>query len=130
MEIHLDNRAVKQIRISAADAIEEGDTEALREDICEAFSEEQVEEIETRLDSGDFYEFLKDIIEDEWSGDDVDELFDLLETQLGDLGIDMKFAGRTTDDADEDEEVVVDDDDDDLDGDEEGLEDEGDDDDL
>ena len=51
MEIHLDKRAVKLIRLSAQDAIEEGDTEALREDIYEAFSEEQVEELERRLAS-------------------------------------------------------------------------------
>ena len=31
MEIFLDKRAVRQIRISAQDAIEEGDTETLRE---------------------------------------------------------------------------------------------------
>ncbi|HZF56719.1 MAG TPA: hypothetical protein VE093_49230 [Polyangiaceae bacterium] len=111
MEIHLDKRAVKQIRLSAADAIEEGDTEALREDVLEAFTEEQVEEIERRIDSGDFFEFLTDIL-DEWSGDDVDELFELLETQLGEIGIDLKYESR-----DEDEEDVEDDDDldDDLD---------------
>ena len=39
MEIVLDKRAVKQIRLSAQDAVEEGDTEALREDILEAFTE-------------------------------------------------------------------------------------------
>jgi len=33
MEIYLDKRAVKQIRLSAQDAIEEGDIETLREDI-------------------------------------------------------------------------------------------------
>jgi hypothetical protein len=38
MEIHLEKRAVKLIRTSAQDAIEEGDTETLREDIMEAFS--------------------------------------------------------------------------------------------
>src|SRR5262249_15035087 len=52
MEIFLDKRAVRQIRLSAQDAIEEGDTETLREDILEAFTEEQVEEIERRLDNG------------------------------------------------------------------------------
>ena len=78
MEIHLDKRAVRQIRLSAQDAIEEGDTETLREDILEAFTEEQVEEIERRLDSGDFFEFLSDML-DEWSGDDVDELFELID---------------------------------------------------
>ncbi|MCC6557317.1 MAG: hypothetical protein IT372_30570 [Polyangiaceae bacterium] len=108
MEIHLDKRAVKQIRLSAADAVEEGDTEALREDVLEAFSEEQVEEIERRLDSGDFFEFLTDVL-DEWGGDDVDELFELLETQLGDIGIDLKYEPR---DEDEDEEELDDSDDD------------------
>jgi hypothetical protein len=100
MEIHLDKRAVRQIRLSAADAIEEGDTEALREDILEAFTEEQVEEIERRIDSGDFFEFLTDVL-DEWSGDDVDELFELLETQLGEVGIDLKTDAKV---ATEDEE--------------------------
>jgi hypothetical protein len=104
MEIHLDKRAVRQIRLSAADAVEEGDTEALREDILEAFTEEQVEEIERRIDSGDFFEFLTDVL-DEWSGDDVDELFELLETQLGDIGVDLKYEPR-----EDDEEEEVDDD--------------------
>ena len=55
MEIYLDKRAIRQIRLSAQDAVEEGDIETLREDILEAFSEEQVEEIERRLDSADFH---------------------------------------------------------------------------
>jgi len=111
MEIHLDKRAVRQIRLSAADAIEEGDTEALREDILEAFSEEQVEEIERRIDSGDFFEFLTDVL-DEWSGDDTDELFELLETQLGDIGIDLKYEPREEEDEEEDDEEALDDEDD------------------
>ena len=39
MEILLDKRAVRQIRLSAQDAVEEGDIETLREDILEAFTE-------------------------------------------------------------------------------------------
>src|SRR5580700_10873802 len=93
MEILLDKRAVRQIRLSAQDAIEEGDTETLREDILEAFTEEQVEEIERRLDNGDFFEFLTDLL-DEWSGDDADELLELIDTQLGDVGVDVKFEKR------------------------------------
>jgi hypothetical protein len=112
MEIHLDKRAVRQIRLSAADAIEEGDTEALREDILEAFTEEQVEEIERRIDSGDFFEFLTDVL-DEWSGDDVDELFELLETQLGDLGIDLKYEPREEDEEEAEDDVDLDEDDED-----------------
>ena len=71
MEILLDKRAVKQIRLSAQDAIEEGDTETLRDDILDSFSEDQVEEVERRIDT-DFYDFLGDTLE-EWSGEDVDE---------------------------------------------------------
>ena len=104
MEIVLDKRAVRQIRLSAQDAIEEGDTETLREDILEAFTEEQVEEIERRLDSGDFYEFLTEML-DEWSGDDVDELFELLDAQLGDIGVDVKFEKKGAAAAAEEEEA-------------------------
>src|SRR5215471_19303756 len=122
MEIHLDKRAVKQIRLSAQDAIEEGDTETLREDVLEAFSEEQVEEIERRLDTGDFFEFLTDML-DEWSGDDVDELFELMETQLGDVGIDLKYEAKEAAVASEEEEEEEEEDDD-FDEDEEDDEDE------
>ncbi len=120
MDIYLDKRAVKQIRISADEAIEEGDTDTLREDIMEAFTEEQIEEIERRIDSGDFYDFLSEML-DEWSGDDVDELFELLESALVDVGIDLKYA-RTTGEEEEEEE--------DAEGDDEGEGDEDDDEDV
>src|SRR6476469_6108351 len=103
MELYLDRRAVKQIRLSAQEAIEEGDSESLREDILEAFTEEQVEEIERRLDTADFFEFLTDVL-DEWSGDDVDELFELLETQLGEVGVDLKTEAKV--DAESDAEAA------------------------
>ncbi len=110
MEIYLDRRAIRQIRLAAQESIEEGDTESLREEVLEAFSEEQVEEIERRLDSGDFFEFLTDVL-DEWGGDDADELIELLETQLAEAGIDMKTDARAEtsegegeDDEDEDED--------------------------
>lgn len=120
MEIVLDKRAVKQIRLSAQDAIEEGDTETLREDILEAFTEEQVEEIERRLDSGDFYEFLTEML-DEWSGDDVDELFELLDAQLGDIGVDVKFDKKVAAEEEADEEGADDEEFDDEDLDDEDL---------
>jgi len=103
MDIYLDRRAVRQVRLSAQEAIEQGDTEALREDILDAFDEEQVEEIERRLDSADFFEVLTDIL-DEWSGDDVDELFELLDAQLSEVGIDLKFDGKEEDEEEEEEE--------------------------
>ncbi len=125
MEIYLDRRAVRQIRLSAQEAIEEDDTESLREDILEAFKEDQVEEIERRLDNGDFFEFLIDVL-DEWSGDDVDELFELLETQLGEVGVDLKTEPKTDDESGEEPEEEDDDEDDDADDDEDFLEDDDD----
>lgn len=122
MEILLDRRAVKQIRLSAQDAVEEGDTETLRDDILDAFSEDQVEEIERRIDT-DFYDFLGDTLE-EWSGEDIDELFDLMESQLADVGIELKYETVDTADEDEDADDDFEDDDDDLgDDDEEPLKD-------
>jgi hypothetical protein len=120
MEIYLDKRAVRQIRLSAQDAIEEGDIETLREDILEAFTEEQVEEIECRLDDGDFFEFLTDLL-DEWSGDDADELLELIDTQLGDVGVDLKFEkrGAAAENEEEEEDESTDYEDEDFDEDEE-----------
>ena len=121
MEIFLDKRAVKQIRVSAQDAIDEGDTDTLREDIIEAFSDEQIEEIERRVDSVDFNDFIAEIL-DEWSGDEVDELFELIEGHLSEAGIDVKYPGSEGKEDEEEEEE--DDDDDDDDDDEDGDEDE------
>ena len=123
MEIYLDKRAVRQIRLSAQDAIEEGDIETLREDILEAFTEEQVEEIERRLDNGDFFEFLTDLL-DEWSGDDADELIELIDTQLGDVGVDLKFEKRAAAEAEEEEGEAADYEDEDFEEDEDLDEDE------
>ncbi|MCB9709137.1 MAG: hypothetical protein H6714_10155 [Myxococcales bacterium] len=129
MEIILDRRALKHIRNSATDAIEEDDTETLREDILDAFSEEQVEEIERRIDGGDFYELLSELI-DEWSGDEVDELLELIEAQLSEAGLELKYATDEYEEedeeedpeeepADDEEEVIADNGDIDLDGEDE-----------
>src|SRR5436190_3145419 len=103
MEILLDKRAVRQIRNSGTDAIEDGDTETLREDVMDAFSEEQIEEIERRIDGGDFYDFIGDTLE-EWDGDDIDELFELLESHLSDVGIEVKYDPPDPDAEEEEEE--------------------------
>ena len=54
---------------------------------------------------------------DEWGGDDADELFELLETQLGDIGVDLKYAPKEGDDEEEEDAVDLDDDEDDDDDD-------------
>lgn len=126
MEIYLDRRAVRQIRVSAQEAIEEGDTESSREEIIDAFSEDQVEEIERRLSHGDMFEFVTDIL-DEWSGEDADELIELIETQLGELGLELKIDAKDdeedTEEEDDDDDDAEPDEDDDVDvgGDEEEV---------
>ena len=111
MEIYLDKRALRQIRLSSSDAVSEEDYETLREDITEAFSDEQIEEIERRIDNADCHDFLGEILE-EWSGEDADELFELLEAQLAEAGIDLKYPAYDGDDEDDvDDEGDVDDDD-------------------
>jgi hypothetical protein len=126
MEIYLDRRAVRQIRVSAQEAIDEGDTESSREEIIDAFSEDQVEEIERRLSHGDMFEFVTDIL-DEWSGEDADELIELIETQLGELGLELKVDAKDDEedaeeeDEDDDEAEADDDDDVDVSGDEEEV---------
>ena len=102
MDIFLGKRSTRGIRLSAHDAIDEGDTDTLREDLMEAFNDDEIEEIERRVDSGDFFEFVTDILE-EWAGDEVGELFDLLQTQLADVGVELRFYS-TDNDNDEDDE--------------------------
>jgi len=122
MEIFLNKRVIRQIQLSVADAIEDGEIDALREDLVSVFSDDDIEEIERRIDSGDFYEFISEIL-DEWSGEDMDELMELLETQLADADVELKYTAPETDDEEEEvededeteEELIVDDaDDDDL----------------
>ncbi len=119
MEIFLNKRAMRQVRLSVADAIADGETDALREDLVSTFSDDDIEEIERRIDSGDFYDFITEIL-DEWSGEDLDELLELLETQLADADVDLKYTAPEDDDSDDDadaeeteEELIVDDSDDD-----------------
>jgi hypothetical protein len=109
----LPKHAVRQIRLSAHDAVEEGDSDTLRDDIIAAFSDDQVEEIERRIDSGDFSELVADIL-DEWAGDEVDELFELLEAHLSDAGVEVKYSDPEFEDeeaAEEDEPEEEEDDD-------------------
>jgi hypothetical protein len=123
MEIFLNKRAMVRVRLSVADAIEDGEIDALREDLVSVFSDDDIEEIERRIDSGDFYDFITEIL-DEWSGEDLDELMELLETQLADADVDLKYTAPEKDDEveaeveeeeeEEEEELVADDDEDDL----------------
>jgi hypothetical protein len=111
MEIFLNKRAMQRVRLSVADAIEDGEIDALREDLVSIFSDDDIEEIERRIDSGDFYDFVSEIL-DEWSGEDLDELMELIETQLADADVDLKYTVPETDEEEEAPESDDDDDDD------------------
>ncbi len=122
MEIFLNKRAMRQVRLSVADAIADGQIDALREDLVGVFSDDNVEEIERRIDSGDFYDFITEILE-EWSGENLDELMELLETQLADADVDLKYTAPENDDSEDDaeeeeeeteEELIVDESEDDV----------------
>ncbi len=120
MEIYLGKRALRQIRLSVSDAIEEGDTDNLCDDIVRIFSSEDTDEIERRVDSGDIYDFVSEVIE-EWSMEDAEELLELLEAHLTDADIELKY-GRPEDADDEDDDDEDEEDEDDLDsGDDEDL---------
>ncbi len=122
MEIFLNKRAMRQIRLSVADAVADGEIDALREDMVGVFTDDDIEDIERRIDSGDFYDFITEILE-EWSGEDLDELMELLETQLADADVELKYTAPENDDSEDDakkeeeeeteEELVADDEDDD-----------------
>ena len=60
-----------------------------------------VETLEQMLAGHDLMSLLANLLES-WSGDDIDELFELLETQLGDEGVDLKYYSHE-DDAEHDE---------------------------
>jgi len=109
MEIFLNKRAMQRVRLSVADAIEDGEIDALREDLVSIFSDDDIVEIERRIDSGDFYDFVSEIL-DEWSGEDLDELMELIETQLADADVDLKY---TVPETEEDEEPEAEEDDED-----------------
>jgi len=103
--------------------MEDDGSEALPEGIVEAFGEEGAQSIEKQLDGGELYDFVTTMLVD-WVGDDLDELFDLLETSLAEIDVDLtsEYAGDVDDTEvleDENEfpdtsDFTPDDDDDDL----------------
>ncbi len=111
MEIFFNKRAMRQLRLSASDAADDGDTETLREDLIEVFSGKDLEELEHHLETGDLYEFVSQML-DAWDGQDVDELFELLEEELLSCDVELRFAGEEeVSGGDEDEDGDLEDDD-------------------
>jgi hypothetical protein len=105
MKIFFEKRSVRDLRQAIEDAKEESDSATLRDDLVDMFSDDQVEEIERRLDTDDFLDFLDQVIE-EWAEEESDELLDILTERLGEIGIEL--AIEDDDDDDDDDEGIDD----------------------
>jgi len=87
-EIKLGQRQTKALVGSANQAIEEGDLDLLGEDILSIFSDEQVVEIESRLDGGSLEDLVEEII-NEWTGDDLQEFIEIVEDKFAAIEIEI-----------------------------------------
>ena len=87
-EIKLGQRQTKALVGSANQAIEEGDLDLLGEDILNIFSDEQVVEIESRLDGGSLEDLVEEII-NEWTGDDLQEFIEIVEDRFAAIEIEI-----------------------------------------
>lgn len=105
MRIFFERRSVRDLRQAIEDSKEESDSATLRDDLVDMFSDDQVEEIERRLDTDDFLDFLDQIIE-EWAEEESDELLDLLTERLAEIGIELTV--ESDDDDEEEEEEGID----------------------
>ena len=104
MRIFFEKRSVRDLRQAIEDAKEESDSSTLRDDLVEMFSDDQVEEIERRLDTDDFLDFLDQVIE-EWSEEESDELLDLMTERLGEIGVELTIEDEDEDDDEDDESI-------------------------
>ena len=89
-EIFVDTRRTVNIKLAIADAIDNGEYESLANDIRDCFTDDQVEEIERLIESGDLEEAIDDILA-EWNGDTVDELLETMNRFFFDSGIELLF---------------------------------------
>ena len=109
LEIYVDPRRTANFKQAVIEAIEDGEYESLSDDIRDCFSDDQVEEIEGVLETGDIEETIDEIIS-EWNGDSLDDLLDGMYTAFADSSIELHFE----DDDLELEDEEVDDFDDDF----------------
>ncbi len=102
-EIHIDPRRTASIKLAITDAIADGEYESLANDIRDCFTDDQVEEIEGLIESGDLEEAIDDILT-EWNGDTVEELLETMERFFFDSDIELLFdeTGMGLEDAEDD----------------------------
>lgn len=120
MNISLDSRTVGQIRLSTRTAIDEGDVEELREDILDAFTEDQTEALESVLEGGNLFDFISEILS-EWDKESVDALLESLVSQFDSSGILLKLGSHVVNEDYNPDVDTEDIDEDGSDGEEEGI---------
>lgn len=101
LEIIVEPRQSYSLKQAVIEAVKTGDYNSLYDDIRDCFTDEQIEEMEDLLESGDIGETIDEIIA-EWNGEDVDELFDSIESYFSEASIEIHFIHD--DDFEEEEE--------------------------
>jgi hypothetical protein len=101
LDIFINTHRTLALKEAISDSIDSGQYGSLADDIRDCFTEEQVEQVEEMLDSGDFDEIIDNVLSD-WSGDSMDELLEELKELLAESSIELSFD----DDASEPEDVV------------------------
>lgn len=102
LDIFINSHRTIALKEAITDSIENGQYGSLADDIRDCFTEEQIDQIEEVLESGDFDEAIDNVLSD-WSGDSLGELLEELKEVLAESTIDLSF-----DDEDAEPEDVVD----------------------
>ena len=114
LDIFVNTNRTLALKEAISDSIENGQYGSLADDIKDAFTDEQVEQIEEMLDAGDFDEVIDNVLSD-WSGDSLEELLEELKEILSESNIELSFDDESSEpedvmDFDEEPEEDFDDD--------------------
>lgn len=90
LEIIVDPRRTFNLRQAVSESIESGDYDNLYDDIRDCFTEDQVEQIEEVLENGDISEAIDEIV-NEWNAEDLDDLFEAIETYFAESSVEIQF---------------------------------------
>ena len=90
LEIVVEPRQSFSLKQAVLEAIKSGDYNSLYDDIRDCFTDDQVEDMEEILESGDLGDAIDEIVS-EWNGEDLDELFETIESYFAESSIEIQF---------------------------------------
>jgi len=90
MDIAFDDAAVRTVRDAARAAAGIHNTFGLEIDLYIVFSEVEIESIQGRLDDGDLFRFLRDVVS-AWDRIEPDDVLELLSACLAHLGFRLDY---------------------------------------